>query len=143
MPKLAKVTLDYGAIGLSLRAHPISFIHDQLDAAGAIPAAGLRDERHCPSGRSVAVSGVALVRQRPGTAKGIVFMTIEDETGIANLIIQTDVYAAYRRALHASVAVLVRGRVERRGEVVHVLVCSARSLDGSLRELAIGSQDFR
>ena len=80
----------------------------------------LRDPDRAPHGRRVRVAGVVLSRQRPSTAKGIVFMTIEDETGIANLIIRPEIYRRYRRVARHGVAIVARGRVERAGEVVHV-----------------------
>jgi error-prone DNA polymerase len=136
------VAHDYAALGLSLKAHPVSFLREELDGLGVTTAADLRDQTRCPAGRSVQLAGLVLLRQRPGTAKGIVFITIEDETGAANLIVREKVYKKYRKALRASVAVMVRGRVERRGLVVHLLVGSARSLDGDWQRLAITSRDF-
>ncbi len=137
-----KVVGDYAAVGLSLRAHPVSFIRDRLAARGAVPAAEIRDASRWPHGALTGVGGIVLVRQRPGTAAGIVFMTIEDETGVANLIIRPHVYERYRRAARHGVVVLARGTVERQGDVVHVLVRSIESADGALAELAADSRDF-
>ncbi len=143
IPEPAKVRHDYAALGLSLRGHPLSFLRDRLDALGAATAAEVRDAARSPAGRFVAAAGLVLIRQRPATAHGVVFMTIEDETGPLNLIVRPAVYRHCRRALRASTAVLVRGRVERRGdEVVHVLVRSARSLDPVMNGFAVASRDF-
>ncbi len=142
IPPHRLVTQDYAATGLSLKAHPVVFLRDELNARGITPAASLRDEAAWPHGKAAAVAGIVLVRQRPGTASGIVFMTLEDETGIANLIVRPDVYERYRRAARHSVILGARGRVERQGEVVHVLVRSLESLDALQPGLAAGSRDF-
>ena len=124
---------DYASVGLSLRAHPMSFVRFGLARRGVRPCEQLRDELACPHASRAAVAGLVLVRQRPGTASGVVFITLEDETGVANLIVRPRVYERFRRAAHASVALLAFGRVERSGEVVHLLVRRIESLD---RELA-------
>jgi DNA polymerase III alpha subunit len=87
-----KVIQDYAALGLSLKAHPVSFLRPMLEARGAVPAVEMRDQEKWPHGAQAAVGGMVLVRQRPGTASGIVFMTIEDETGTANLIVRPHIY---------------------------------------------------
>jgi error-prone DNA polymerase len=120
--ELRKVAQDYGAAGLSLRAHPISFIREVLGRRRVTRNIELKDESRWPTGRSIAVAGVVLVRQRPATASGIVFMTIEDETGIANLIIRPRIYQRFRSAARHGVVVLARGTVERQGQVVHVVI---------------------
>jgi error-prone DNA polymerase len=87
-----------------------------------------------------------LVRQRPSTAKGIVFMTIEDETGVANLILRPQVYARLRQQVRHAVAICVRGKVERRDGVVHVLVSNARDIGAALTRgsdaVSAQSRDF-
>jgi len=85
---------------------------------------------------------LVLVRQRPATASGIVFMTIEDETGIANLIIRPPIYERYRQAARHGVAIQARGTVERQGAVVHVLVASLEKFDDALTDLVSTSRDF-
>ncbi len=142
IPEPRKVVGDYASVGLSLRAHPVSFIRDRLAARGAVPAAEIRDASRWPHGASTGVGGIVLVRQRPGTASGIVFMTIEDETGVANLIIRPHIYERYRSAARHGVMVLARGTVERQGDVVHVLVRSIESADAELADLAASSRDF-
>ncbi len=145
LPRIAepkKVVQDYAAIGLSLKAHPVSFLRAQLAAQGAVPAAELRNERSWPHGARAAVAGLVLVRQRPGTASGIVFMTLEDETGTANLIVRPRVYDRYRKAARHGVLILARGTVERQGNVVHLMVRSLEDADRALAELASRSRDF-
>jgi error-prone DNA polymerase len=117
-----RVIHDYAATGLSLKAHPISFARKQLHAHQVTPAGNLADEKLWPHGRKVAVAGLALVRQRPGTASGILFVTLEDETGVANLVVRPPVYERYRKAIRHSTALVAWGTIERQGQVVHVLV---------------------
>ena len=133
---------DYASTGLSLKAHPISFIRTTLDGLGAIPASDLRSERLCPQGRRVSIGGLVLMRQRPGTASGVVFITLEDETGIANLILWRGVFERFRRVAKLSRTMLAHGHVERQGEVVHLHVAHLGSLDDDLDTLAARSRDF-
>jgi len=137
-----KVIQDYVATGLSLKAHPVSFCRDELAARGAVPAREFTFEHKWPHGSKAAVAGIVLVRQRPGTASGIVFMTLEDETGTANLIVRPQVYQRYRRAARHGVIVLARGTVERQGAVVHILVESIENAAGAFAPLAARSRDF-
>ncbi|MHC4414876.1 MAG: OB-fold nucleic acid binding domain-containing protein [Planctomycetota bacterium] len=110
-----------------------------LEKRGAVPAARIGA---CPPGSELAVGGLVLVRQRPGTASGIVFMTLEDETGTANLIVRPHIYERHRAAARHGVVVLARGRLERQGEVVHILVDSIENADWALAELTARSRDF-
>jgi len=141
---VTRVVYDYAATGLSLKAHPLSFSRQQLSRHRVIPTGELADERRSPHGRKVAVAGLALIRQRPATASGILFMTIEDETGIANLVIRPAVYERWYRALRHSVAIVAWGKVERQGQVVHVLVERAANLSSLTRggEVKTVSRDF-
>lgn len=140
---LRHVIHDYDATGLSLKAHPVSFMREQLAAHRVTTNASLRDQDTWKHGSAVAVCGIVLVRQRPSTASGVVFMTIEDETGTANLILWPRVYQKYRRAARHSVIVIARGRVQRDGEVVHVLVRSIADAGESLAGVESMSRDFR
>jgi error-prone DNA polymerase len=133
---------DYATLGLSLKAHPVSFMRAQLTSRKVIRNGDLKDAERWPQGRWIAVAGVVLVRQRPGTASGIVFMTIEDETGIANLIVRPHIYDRYRRAAKHGVIVIARGRVERQGEVIHVNVSRIEDASGHMRDLLTRSRDF-
>jgi error-prone DNA polymerase len=143
IPAAQQVVHDYAALRLSLKAHPMSFLRNELRAMRITEAGELEDESRWPHGRSIAVAGLVLVRQRPATANGIVFMTLEDETGIANLIVQREIYQRYRPVARHGVIVLARGRVERQGEVVHVHVRSLEGLDERMSALAARSRDFR
>ena len=136
------VLQDYATTGLSLKRHPMSFLRRKLRAMGAAPCGELREARVWPDGRGVGVAGVVLVRQRPSTASGVVFMTIEDETGAANLIFRPRVFDRFRRAARHGMSLLVRGRVERQGEVVHVSVRTVIDLTAELDGLSRTSRDF-
>ncbi|MCA9284015.1 MAG: hypothetical protein KDA22_02280, partial [Phycisphaerales bacterium] len=142
VPPLRAVALDYAAAGVSLRAHPISFIRDQLTRRGVAVNERLRDETAAPSGTRIAVAGLVLVRQRPSTAKGIVFMTLEDETAVANLIVRPKVFQRFRRIARHGVAVLARGTIERQGQVVHVVVRRLEDLGPELADVQSRSRDF-
>ena len=88
-----EVVEDYRATQLTLRQHPLFFLRDALSDAGVIPCLGLRDVR---DGKRVEVAGIILVRQKPGSAKGVLFITVEDETGVANIILWPDRFEAQR-----------------------------------------------
>ncbi len=96
MPLPAHVAEDYRTASLSLKAHPCAFFRPLLESLGAVTAESLRTMK---DGRRVAVGGLVLIRQRPGTAKGVVFVTLEDETGSANAVVWRDVFQANRRAV--------------------------------------------
>lgn len=122
LPELApseEVVGDYQTIRLSLKGHPVSFLRERLTRAGALAAS---DYPARPNGRSVAVGGVVLVRQRPGTAKGVCFMTIEDETGVANLVLWPDVFERLRPTAMGARMVLARGKVQTAEGVTHLVV---------------------
>ncbi len=145
LPPIAPSTLvhqDYEHVGLSLKAHPMSFLRERLASSGVVPCGELRDTRLCPQGRRLQVAGLVLVRQRPSTASGVVFFTLEDESGIANLIVWSDTFETYRRVARQSHVLQVRGKVERQGEVVHVHVDHMESLDHALPDVEVASRDF-
>jgi error-prone DNA polymerase len=129
-----QVAEDYLSVGLSLKAHPLSFLRDRLRRLGIIPNAEHRDVRLCPNAQ-VTVSGLVLIRQRPGTAKGVVFLTLEDETGIANIIVWSDRFKAHRRTIMSARFLAVRGRLQRAGDVIHVLGEDFLDLSSELRRL--------
>jgi error-prone DNA polymerase len=126
------VAEDYRTAGLSLKAHPCAFFRTLLDDLGAVTATRLRSLRH---GAKVSVGGLVLIRQRPGTAKGVVFATLEDETGAANAVVWPDVFQAHRRTVMASRFLVVHGRVQRAGEVIHVVAERFTDLTGRLADL--------
>lgn len=138
----SEVTEDYRSIGLSLKSHPITFIRESLAAKGIIENAALADANRVPTNRRVTVAGLVLVRQRPGTASGIVFITIEDETGIANLIVRPKIYERYRAAARHSQTIAATGTVERQGLVVHVLVHKIQAISMAGTEMRVVSRDF-
>jgi error-prone DNA polymerase len=133
---------DYGAVGLSLKAHPLSFVREHLRAQGVTPCCGLQDAARTPHGENVSVAGLVLVRQRPGTASGVVFITLEDETGIANLILWAKTFEKYRKVARLSTSLIAHGRVQREGEVVHVHVSRLSTVDGMLPKVRSRSRDF-
>jgi error-prone DNA polymerase len=139
MQPVEEMLADYRNLGMTLGKHPIGFLRPALDK---MKIARADDLRVLPKDRPVAVAGVVLVRQRPGTAKGITFVTLEDETGVANLIIRPDVWKRFRNvALRANI-LLVRGRLQREGRVIHVLTSYLEDLSGRLTELASKSRNF-
>jgi error-prone DNA polymerase len=139
MSPAQEVLADYRTTGLSLRAHPVQFLRSGLERLGVVPAVQLKTRRN---GKPVCVAGIVLVRQRPGTAKGITFVTLEDETGTSNLIIRPDVWRKFRSAALGATILLAHGRLQREGLVIHVLVSRLENLSGRLEELTSQSRDF-
>jgi len=135
-----EVLADYRLTGLSLSAHPMQFLRAFLDGRGAVPAERLKS---LPDGAPVRVAGIVLVRQRPGTAKGITFVTLEDETGQANLIVRPDVWRRWRSAALGATILLAHGRLQRQGLVIHVLSTKLEDLSEHLAELVRQARDFR
>jgi error-prone DNA polymerase len=132
-----EVVEDYRSTQLSLRGHPVAFLRDQLDTMKIVRCADLATIR---DGRNIEVAGVILVRQRPGSAKGVLFVTIEDETGIANGILWPDRFEIYRRQVMSSSMIAMRGRLQKEGEVIHVICDRITDHDDMLR--SIGRMDF-
>lgn len=139
MSAAEEVLADYRATGLSLSAHPMTFLRERLDALGVARAEQLKT---WPNNRPVCVAGLVLVRQRPGTAKGITFVTLEDETGQANLIIRPAVWARFRKAALGATVLLARGQLQRHEQVIHVLATSLENLSDRLMGLGPQSRDF-
>ena len=133
-----EVVEDYRALQLSLRAHPLAFLRDELTRRGVTRAADLAQLR---DGRHVEVAGLILVRQKPGSAKGVLFLTIEDETGIANGILWPDRFEAQRRTVMSASMIGMKGRVQREGQVIHV-ICD-RIVDHGELLAQVGRMDFR
>lgn len=109
---------DYSSTALSLKAHPVSLVRQQLSMFGASTAASLKDLR---DGMKVKVAGLILVRQRPGTASGVLFITLEDETGVANLVVFSKLFEQYRKEILQARLLMVEGKVQIEGEVIHVV----------------------
>ena len=139
MTPLEEVYADYSTTGLSLKAHPISFVRDELKAKRCVCASDLPDLR---DGRHVRVAGLVLMRQRPGTAKGITFVTLEDETGSINLVLFAAVWKTFYRIARLSNAWLVDGKLENRKGVIHVIVGRVTDLANEVEGLKIKSRDF-
>jgi error-prone DNA polymerase len=131
------VVADYAALGLSLKAHPVAFFRDELAARGILTSARHRDEGL--AGRRVTVAGLVLVRQRPGTAKGVIFLTLEDETGIVNVVVWPKVFEANRRVLMTAQFLAVRGKIQREGLVIHVVAEELIDLTSELKRLGDGT----
>ncbi|MFW6039306.1 MAG: OB-fold nucleic acid binding domain-containing protein, partial [bacterium] len=142
VPELRKVTQDYASLGLSLKQHPMAFLRPQLDARQIAAAEHVQDARRSPHGTPVTVAGLCLLRQRPATGKGVIFMTLEDETGQVNLIVYPDIYQPYRAAARDATVMLAQGSVQRQDQVVHVMVRSIKDLSAQVAELAARSRDF-
>jgi error-prone DNA polymerase len=130
--ELRSVSDDYAGTGLSLRAHPVSFLRRRLAGRGAVECSRLAGERRA------AVGGLVTCRQRPSTAGGTMFMTVEDETGVANLILRPAAYARLRAVARGAGAVLAHGRVEHRSGVTHLLVSRMEDLGPWFAEAAGG-----
>jgi error-prone DNA polymerase len=128
---------DYRALAFSLKAHPVSFLRPLLIERGMLPAERLADPALKP-GTLLETAGLVLVRQRPGTAKNVIFATLEDETGIANIIIWDRVFQKNRRAVLASRLLAVKGELQREGRVIHLVAQAFTDLTPQLTALANG-----
>jgi error-prone DNA polymerase len=137
---LEEVVTDYRTQGLSLRGHPVQFMRERLKQLRALSSAELAKEDH---GRVVRVAGLVLMRQRPATASGITFVTLEDETGIVNLIVRPEIWERYHQVARRAQAIMARGTVQRREEVIHVFVERLYNLSELLAGVEIKSRDFR
>jgi error-prone DNA polymerase len=126
------VVADYAATSLSLKRHPVAFLRDRLAARGILAAESLGRTR---DGRRVTVAGLVLVRQRPGTASGTIFLTLEDETGVANIIVWPAQFERFRRIVMGGSLVAVQGRLQREGLVLHVVAEQMTDLSAELRDL--------
>ena len=139
MPLPEQVTADYAATALSLKAHPVSFVRPTLEQLGILKIARLAEGK---DGDRVKVAGRVRVRQHPGTAKGVLFITIEDETGDANLVVFPNIFEAYRKPILQSTLLMVEGKLQVEGEVIHVLVKAAYNLSSLFRHLD-GAEEAR
>jgi error-prone DNA polymerase len=118
MPLSEHVVADYQTIKLSLKAHPMSFLRDLCARAKVTDNRKLRTLKN---GAPVTVAGVVLIRQRPGTAKGVVFLTIEDEFGICNAVVWPQVLETHRAIVMGARLMLIRGRIQRVDDIIHVV----------------------
>ncbi len=134
-----QVVEDYRSTGLSLRRHPVGFLRPDLTARGMVRSADLPTIR---DGKIVEVAGIILVRQRPGSARGVLFVTIEDETGHANLILWPSVFAKQRRLVLSASMIACRGKLQREGEVIHVIAGYLTDLSDLLRGVGERGEAF-
>jgi error-prone DNA polymerase len=139
MPLGREVMTDYSTTGLSLKRHPVELIREQLRAMRILTAKEIAD---LPHGTKAKAAGIVLIRQRPGTASGIVFVTIEDETGIVNLIIRPNIFDRDRQPARHADLLQAEGRIERQGEVVHLVATRLADQSPLLSGHEFRSRDF-
>ena len=138
MPRCEQVVADYQTLRLSLKAHPMAFLRRSMARQGYMP---MGDLRHARNAQTVTLAGLVLVRQRPGTAKGVCFITLEDETGVANLVIWAKVMLAFRKAVMQARLLAVRGTVQRDGDVIHVVAQHLTDRSDALERLSEGAME--
>jgi error-prone DNA polymerase len=134
------IVADYRAVGLTLGRHPLALLRSQLDACGWMPAV---DVLRLADGARVATGGIVLTRQRPGSASGVIFVTLEDETGHVNLVVWNRIADRHRKALLGARLLGVRGRLQREGDVLHVVVERLEDRSALLGTLAAPARNFR
>ncbi len=135
-----QVVADYAAAGLSLRKHPVSFLREALRQMRVVSA---EDLSILVPDRRVRVAGLVLMRQRPSTASGITFVTLEDETGIANLVVYPSVWQHFRQTARFASVLMATGRLQREGDVIHVVCDRLDDVSEMLNRLESRSRDFR
>ncbi len=147
LTEASEVTEDYRSTGLSLRRHPLCFLRRELSRRASAPCATLATAR---PGSTVTVAGLVLVRQRPGSARGVTFMTIEDETGEANLIVWPDLFTRSRHLVLTASLIACTGKIEREGSVIHLIAGKLsdlsfllQSLEAEAAPLHIPARSFR
>lgn len=129
---------DYATTSLSLKAHPVSFVREQLRLLHTVTAEELTT---LAEGTPVMIAGLVLVRQRPGTASGVCFITIEDETGTANLVVFQQLFSKYRKEIVRAKLLMVEGKLQREGAVIHVVVQRCYNVSRLLRQLTTPSEE--
>jgi error-prone DNA polymerase len=139
MTDVERLVADYAGTGITLGPHPLSFRRHELSMRGVLRAIDLPNAR---AGRRVRTAGMVITRQRPGTAKGFVFLTLEDETGIANVIIRPDLYATTRLVVVESPFLLVEGVLQNQDGVTAIRAERIVRLDGFSSSAAVESHDF-
>ena len=132
MPLGEHVVEDYATTGLTIKRHPLAFLRTELAREGLVAAADLAT---LPVGRRLAIAGLVLIRQRPGSANGVVFITIEDETGIANLIVWPAILERFRRAALGATLLYCRGRLQREESVIHLVAEDLKDMTARLGTL--------
>jgi error-prone DNA polymerase len=133
------IVADYGSTGLTLRRHPVALLREKLEKRGILPTQQLWGQ---PNGRWVKTAGLVITRQRPGSASGVIFVTMEDETGYVNLIVWNSVAVEQRAALLESRLLEVHGELQREGDVQHVIARQLTNLSSLLGDLTVASRNF-
>jgi error-prone DNA polymerase len=139
MPLSEHVAHDYARMKLSLKAHPMAFFRDFFTARGCVSSAALAS---APNGRRLEIPGLVLVRQRPGSAKGVIFMTLEDEAGAANVIVWPKAFERFRPIVLGGRLISVFGKLQREGRVIHVIAERIVDFSYKLTELSDGAADL-
>ncbi len=132
MPLGEHVVEDYASLSLTLKRHPLAFLRHELAQEGLVTAAELA---HLPVDRRLSIAGIVLIRQRPGSANGVVFITIEDETGIANLIVWPQMLERFRRAALGATLLRCTGKLQREESVIHIVADRLDDLTARLNTL--------
>jgi error-prone DNA polymerase len=133
------IVADYGSLGLTLRRHPLALLRDKLQRRGVLPTQELWEQ---PNGKLVRTAGLVITRQRPGSAGGVTFVTMEDETGYVNLIVWNRIAVEQRAALLESRLLEVHGKLQREGDVQHVIAQRLTNLSEMLGDLVVVSRNF-
>ena len=133
------IVADYSSLGLTLGRHPLALLRERLKRQRMSSAAELKQ---LPHGRIARVTGLVTGRQRPGTASGVTFVTLEDETGMVNVIVWRDLAERQRKELLRSSLLTVYGTLEREGEVVHLIAGRLHDQTALLGNLLAHSRDF-
>ncbi|WP_429819920.1 error-prone DNA polymerase [Ensifer sp. B1-9] len=134
-----EVVEDYGHVGLTLREHPLAFLRADLTKRRVVSC---REAMQSGDGKWLEAAGLVLVRQRPGSAKGVMFITIEDETGIANLVVWAKTFEKYRRVVLGAGMLGIYGRIQKEGDVVHLIAHRLTDLSGELASVGDRDADF-
>ena len=140
MPVCEHVVADYQTLRLSLKAHPMAFLRASMAKQGFTAAGDLQRMRN---GRHVRLAGLVLIRQRPGSAKGVCFITLEDETGIANLVVWPKIMAQFRKVVMGARLMVVRGYVQRDADVIHIVAQYLEDRGDALIRLSNGPLPVR
>ncbi len=130
---------DYHSLGLSLRRHPLALLRQQLTARRFVSAADLKTAAHRAAIRA---AGIVVGRQRPGTASGVIFVTLEDESGLTNVVVHPELAEKQRRELLGASLLGVFGQLQKEGEVIHLVAKRLVDLSSWLGQLAVNSRDF-
>ena len=143
LPRMAlseHVVNDYQTLRLSLKAHPMSFLREEFRRRRVLAC---NDVRGAKDGARVSVAGVVLVRQRPGSAKGVVFMTIEDETGVANAVVWPKMLEKFRKVVMTARLIEIRGRIQRHEDIIHIVAAELSDRSDRLLQLSEWADEMK